>query len=409
MPDASAGHELTISLFKHLPFTDGDTGTAAFVAVQDGDGPWTAVTAEQGVYHAHLAADRYGVAIGCRIGDSSSVEVFQRAAADGLDVRTRSCAGEPVQLDVSVHNVPPGSFAYVSTAGQSVSGDGNATYSFRIQPGPTDLFASLTDGTGIISKLVRVPMFDAASMPTVEIDFSRDGAAPDARELVVALAEDAQAQVETSVILPTGAYPLSGGAPLGAPSTYQTLPAALQHADDLFDITVTAGARAAAITSKAPGALAFQLPADVAAPAPTMALTPALHPVFSFDPGVIDLPIRTYQLHARTSSAPDDVFREWSVELSSAWIPVTSPVTYEFPDLSAVAGFSPDFVLFSGPLRWAVRRVETSAAAAVDGRITRSASRAGTIAEYCGDHVVQPPETCDPPDGTTCSDTCTKL
>lgn len=47
-PDAPSaeGHELTIALFKHVPFVDGDTEPAPLLAVQDGDSAWTAVTAE---------------------------------------------------------------------------------------------------------------------------------------------------------------------------------------------------------------------------------------------------------------------------------------------------------------------------------------------------------------------------
>jgi hypothetical protein len=365
------------------------------------------VTAAQGVYHAHLASDRYGVAIGCRVGASTFVELFQRTAADGLDLRTGSCGVDTIELDVAVRNVPKTSFAYVSAAGQSASG-GDATYAFHTRSGPAELFASLSDATGRMSKVVRVPPFDLEAPQTVVIDFALQGAPPEDRDLVVTLAAGDQAQVTTSVIRPTGDYLLSDGAAVGAPAKYQMVPAALQQPDDLFDVTVTSGSRSTTVTSKAPGALVFQLPADLTAPDPVMTIAPVLHPVFSFATTTAQLPRQAYLLHARTSRAPDDVARDWSAELSAAWVGGAASAEYAFPDLTAVAGFAPDLLLDRGPVRWSVRRTEASVDCG-DGRVTSSATRSGTVARYCGDLVIQPPEACDPPDGLTCSATCTKL
>jgi hypothetical protein len=216
--------------------------------------------------------------------------------------------------------------------------------------------------------------------------------------------------VTTSVIRPTGEYPLHLPAALGTPSTYQVMPLALWEADDLFSVTVEVGALSSTVTSRVPGPLAFQLAPSITAPDPAILITPWLRPAFSFTVAATELPIQTYVLSARTANAPETAAREWIAELSASWVAGTSSVRYDFPDLSAVAGFVPELVLFDrGPIRWSVRRSEASTADPSDGRVARSAVQYGVIDGYCGDHVVQPPETCDPPDDNGCAASCTKL
>lgn len=409
LPDApSAGHDLSIALFRRAPFTDGDMGNALLVAIQDGDGAWAAASAERGIYRAHLSSDRYGVAIACRTGASSRITVLQRTAADGLALRAQSCETDAIELDVLVRQVPANATAYISTSA-GLAGGGDATYAFLAQPGPADLFASLTDAAGRLTRVVRAPGFDLQARQTVAIDFATQGSAPEERALTIALGSDDSAQVTTAVIRPSGEYPLGSPAELGAPAAFQVLPLALWQPDDLFAITVESSARSTTITSKVPGALAFQLPEGQSARPPALATAPALRPTFSFTTAATDLPIQSYALLARTASAPD-VVREWTAELSASWIAGAPTVSYELPDLSAVAGFLPELGLLDrGPIRWSVRRTETTAAAASDGRVTRSAVLSGFIDGYCGDHAIQPPETCDPPDGIACGTACTKL
>ncbi|HMG23785.1 MAG TPA: hypothetical protein VK607_20770 [Kofleriaceae bacterium] len=405
--DAPRGHDLTISLFQRRPFAAGDTAPAAFLAVQDGDGAWTALADDRGVYRARLAADRYGVAIGCRSRESSSIAIYQRTAADGLELRAPSCLGDTIQLDVAIVHVPEGAVSYVSTPGGADGGGGDATYVFHDPPGPAELFVSLSDASGRISRISRVPMFDLVAARTINIDFWLEGAAPEDRSLSVAPAGGDPARVTTSVIRPTGDYALSTGVPVGAPATYQMLPAALQQPGDLFDVTLAVGARSAGFTARAPGALAFELPPALVAAEPTMAVAPVLHPVFAFRTAAAALAVERYLLHAHTARSPDDASRDWTAELSAAWTGAGA-VSYAFPDLSSVAGFSSEFALFTGPVRWSVQRTETTTAEPIDGRVTRSSSRSGTIVAYCGDGAVQPPETCDPPDGAACSARCEK-
>jgi hypothetical protein len=405
-PDA--GNDLTIALHRHLPFVDGDTENAQLVAIQDGDAPWTALTGEQGIYRIRLASDRYGVAVGCRTGEASRVDVLHRTVADGLVVRARSCGAAAIPLEVVVQSVPASSNAYISTR-DGAAGGSALTYAFQIQPGPAELFASLGDSAGRIAKLVREPTFDLEAPHQITIDFASEGAAPEDHALQIATRGD-QARIVSSVIRPTGEYALHGPVRPSSPASYQTLPAALRRPDDLFGVTISVGGISTSLTSRTPAALAFDLPAEINAQAPSVLAMPFLHPVFTFETTATDLAIQTYLLSAHTSGASESVTHDWHAELSASWIGEASSVRYEFPDLTAVAGFSPELALFDrGPVRWSVRRSETSSATEEDGRVVRSAVQAGAIESYCGDHVIEPPEDCDPPDGTTCSDSCTKL
>jgi hypothetical protein len=286
------------------------------VAVQDGDAAWTAVTGEQGVYRVHLGSDRYGVAIGCRTGDSSRVTVFQRTAADGLVVRARSCDRDAITLDVVVQNVPPGGNAYLSTRGGAAGGDA-LTYAFAMQPGPAELFASLTDRSGRIVKMIRVPTFDLQAPHKVTIDFASEGAAPEDHALQLTTPAD-PVRVTSSVIRPTGEYALHVPTTLGAPPGYQTLPAALRRPDDLFGVTVAARVLSTTMTSTTPAMLAVALPADLDAQAPAVLATPFLHPVFRFEATTTDLAIQSYVLSAHTSGASEAVTHDWSAELTGA-------------------------------------------------------------------------------------------
>lgn len=403
LPDAPAGHDLTISLFKHVPFVDGDTASAPLAAVQDGDGAWTAVTAPDGVYHAHVTSDRYGVAIGCRDG-VLSVRVLQRTASDGLEVRARGCVPTTVELDVEVHHVPAGSIAFVSTLA-GAAGGGDATYGFAAAPGPTEVFASLSAG-GAVTKLLRIPAFDLQASRKLIIDFATQGVAPETRTVAVTLDAATQARLTSSVVRPSGEYALHAPAAIGSQATYAVLPAALQMPDDLSEVTVGVDSRSATYVNGAPKALAVDLPAAFAVQPPAVLVAPSLHPVFAFLPTNPTLAVQGYALSADTIDASSKAHR-WSAELSGSWI-AGAAVQYAFPDLSSVEGFAPELALSAnGPLRWSVRRTDASTAALADGRVLRAAVQSGAVG-YCGDHVIEAPEACDPPEDGACTSQCTK-
>jgi hypothetical protein len=102
-----------------------------------------------------------------------------------------------------------------------------------------------------------------------------------------------------------------------------------------------------------------------------------------------------------------DVVRGFTAEISSTWIGAASSFTYGLPDVSDLEGFDDTFHLLErAPISVGVSRIDTTSRTYVDGRVSQSASKSTTLGEYCGDGVQQAGETCDPPNGTTCSYTC---
>src|SRR5262249_43079005 len=62
------------------------------VAVQDGDGAWTAATGTAGVYTAALHSDHFGVSVACTGDMFSSVYTIYAATSDGLDWYVGDCS-----------------------------------------------------------------------------------------------------------------------------------------------------------------------------------------------------------------------------------------------------------------------------------------------------------------------------
>jgi hypothetical protein len=136
---------------------------------------------------------------------------------------------------------------------------------------------------------------------------------------------------------------------------------------------------------------------------------PFLHPVFSFANPAGALPLDSYFLRTITVRTTDDVIHFLDAMLSARWVGAAAAVQYVFPDLSTVAGFTSDFQLFDRtPIQWNWGRTELNGMAG-DGRISRTEFANGTTGVYCGNGIVEPPETCEPPGTATCSATCMKL
>ena len=134
------------------------------------------------------------------------------------------------------------------------------------------------------------------------------------------------------------------------------------------------------ITSKAPPAVTtFDPPAALAESAPTLSTLPFLHPVFSFANTASNLKLSSYAMTATTTRSSDGVSHQWSVTLSASWVANQASIQFAFPDLSAVAGFSANFVLFDAvPISWQLIRTDDNSVIG-DGRIVRDAFQRGTI------------------------------
>jgi hypothetical protein len=368
------------------------------------------------VYRVPLASERYGVAIGCRTTTLSTVTVLQQTAADGLEVRQRTCRARSLALDVIIRNSPPDSPTTISTSGSFTGRMGDMTATMPMDPGLTEVFVTASPTATFRGQVVRIPTFDLEVNQAVTADFAAQGVTLESHPLSVVTAAGETASLSTAVITRTGSYFL-GPTPLPATSPmFQILPASSRQPDDLFSVSVTAtmaGAttvsRFETLRSKVPQTLMFELPPALVAAPPELLTVPFLHPAFSFASTAGTLPIQTYGMNTTTTRTTDNVTHFWTVTLTSSWIGSTGSVQYVFPDLSAIAGFSADYILFDRTkLNWTWQHSERTTGTG-DGSMVRTTFVSGTAGSYCGNGIVEPPETCDPPVASTCSPTCTML
>jgi hypothetical protein len=440
LPVPATGNDVTIEIHREFPFVAGATvDEAEFVAVQDGAGAFVEATGANGLYTVHIESDKFGIAVGCRDDGFLGVEVVQQTVADGLLYQT-SCKGTPpdATLAVTVVNLPPGQRLRLRAvrALQTASEDG--TFELSVRTGESELFGTLTDADRNVLKLFRFPSVQVAGTTALRIDVAADGVIPDRGTFSLTPADPA-ATVRTTVVRPYGSIALTGTTnPIGADRSYLQVPAALQQPDDLYRMTIEGVTGSTSRTVKAPGALAFQLPAPFTARDPELLETPFVHPVWTFDPTPATLRDQSYFLDIANS----DFGRFWSVSLSARWVGDAATVRYEFPDVSSLPGFAPLALVATERLDTTTRRLELSGPSNVDGAESTSSSVAGVLGRFCGDGVVIAPEacdpgeagetaqcnddctaaacgdgivntaageTCDPPDGATCSEQCTIL
>lgn len=406
-------HDLTVEIHRDYPYVDGDTvDEAVFVAFQDGDGAFVAATGANGVYHAHITSDRYGIAVGCQDVGFVSIEVSQKVVSEGSTYRT-SCKLVPAtaQLDVTVRNLPPALRLRLRARNRIAVFTSDGTQSLDVDPGTVEVFGTLTDSDRTVSKLFRYSAIPVAASGAVAIDVAADGAPPEVHALTLTPSDPA-ATVRTSIVRPYGAISLqTSGRELGTTPSYLVLPAALRREDDLYYVSVSDQTRSQTRTIRSPSTLAFELPAPLQAMPSTLAVTPTLHPVFAFTPTPPALAVQTYYVEASNfSDFTSATFRYWYAELSPGWIAGAASLRYEFPDLTAMPGFSELALVDRERIDTTVSRYEYSTRTASDGQEITRASVDSTVGTFCGDGVVQSSEACDPgAEGETamCNADCT--
>src|SRR6185503_10071972 len=101
LPDTpDNGTAITIRTFPGVvPSPTGVTENATFIAFQDGDQPWVALTGDAGVYHVTATAQRYSVAVGC-VGTPAIValRLYYWAVSDGTVLSIAGCSRPSTDL-----------------------------------------------------------------------------------------------------------------------------------------------------------------------------------------------------------------------------------------------------------------------------------------------------------------------
>ena len=321
---------------------------------------------------------------------------------------TSSCQVDPdvakVPVTVTVKNVPSGLTADVTGPTTASATSVDADLVLQLAPRSNELLAWLVDAQQQhVSKLVRIPPFTPQAAQSFTIDFATMGADPD--HLPLTLSGATPQTLITGVSTATGEYTFSSE--LG--STYAVLPATLRRAGDRTVIEV--------LTKDGTGRVELVTPAPV-----TLDLLPNLAGAGFVANGDTPRPMWTVPalpatrgqarvlMTASTAGSPATPGRRWQVFLARARTGSATSATYTLPDLNTLIPGLPMDVALPGrtKISWSIQADDLTTQAD-SSTIQVGTSVSGTGGQYCGNTVIEAPETCDPPDGSTCSDTCTSM
>jgi hypothetical protein len=324
---------------------------AKLVAVQDGDGPWTALTGTAGVYTATVHGDRYGVLTSCVSGLYSGPSIWYAAVSDGTALYFDDCADPgPAAAGISgaVTGAATGDAASVLDAyfDQADVPAGMTAYTLSTFVGAERLIAEdLVNMRPVKLATVDATVADAA---TVNFDLST-GFAPVTHALSgngIAAANLGYRDAHGIAIIDRAASPFD---------TFRAIPAdklgsglnrlLVGDANGSSVIRYFKDPVDQQVTLPAPPQLAQQ-------PTATKTPYPAVHFIVPVQAGTI------YDLSFSTTNNSTMNTRGFSIEMTPAWIVKTyagGSIDYSAPDLSSLAGWTTDFQPEAGiALDWSV-------------------------------------------------------
>jgi hypothetical protein len=325
------------------------TGGLAWVAFQDGDGPWQSVEGAGGVYSFEAPSGRYGLAFVCDLGDFVPGEIVHASVAE-LPALTTSCNPAAAQgaqhLRGAVRGLAAGGQLSISAGGSSVE------VSAPIGAPPPDgydleLPIDVYDVVGVAfesarpSKALIAHDVSIKGEATLDLDFTRAASLVEQPVTVTGAA----GEVSTVVRLTTARGTIAEW--LLTPATYAGLRESDLGPDDIQEVTVSASApsgttfleRGVVLGVRAPRPLSVTLPpAFWSAKLGMVPGAPYLRPRASFEPYPDAV---LYQVMA--SAATPTGGRGWLVILGAGWLGARK--SYDFPDFSGVRGFQARWML----------------------------------------------------------------
>jgi hypothetical protein len=342
-PDTSGSSTtLTITTYR----VSGPVNTQ-LVAVQDADGPWTALAGTAGVYTSTLHGDRYGVMTSCVSTTSGGASIYYGAVSDGTKLYFADC-GDPGAAAAHISGTVTGAAAanpVLIVDGFFGSADvpaGTTTYTLSTLAGPEKLFAEeLVNARPVKLAAVDASVIDGA---TVSFDLAAGftastaigGASLTYRDAHgIARLDRATAPFTTFRAIPAAQLG-SGLNRLVVSNTDGTGTSVIRYFKEPVDQSITFPA-------------AFQL---VAPPTATAAPYPNVH---------FMVPLRAdaslYDLSFSTTNPTTRVNRGFTVEMTSAWVakafPGATTFAYTMPDFHGLAGWQAGFQAEAGlPLDW---------------------------------------------------------
>ncbi len=353
-PDSPATTTLTIQSYR----SSGPTNPQ-LVAVQDGDGPWTVLAGTSGVYTTQLHHDRYGFLVAClSTTTGAAVSLVYGTIADATSLYVDDCEDTfaPATITGSVVGASPADSVRVlsSDFGTADVTAGTTAYSLDTSVGPEKILVEELAN----KRPVKLALADVNVVPSETVNFDlATGFAPSTQAVT---ATSAIGSISTSFRDATGLMVFDHAA---APfDSFRAIPA--EHLGSGLNRLVvtpsgTSSDRSISVIryfkNPAPQSIAFPSPVTLAQP-PTALTTP--YPSVSFQlPVRADATLSDLAFSVGTPGTAD--YRDWSIELTSAWIakafPGASSVAYTVPDLHALAGWQAAFQLPANqPIDWSI-------------------------------------------------------
>jgi len=345
-PDA-AGPSGPVTIAITNQQVSGRATAAALVAIQDGDGPWQAVTGTDGVYRASVSAARYGMVVACERARDGAVFVTLGfyAANEGTErFAIDYCAlDNPVSVSISgtVSGVQMGESLWVSD-GFSESAGAFTSWDLEAVAGPGTLIGMKMTGDRPTAMLLQRVTYAAGA--TFKLDF--------ANQFFPAESELTLDPTGASSIMNTYYIDDSGGqhridSANTAVTKYRVVPADRVGGGILVlsqNANGNGAVREVQRAFKTPTSQVLTLPAAYLLSAPPRIATRTPYPI-----GEATLPRRAgasyYLVNYFTSE--NNVYRSWNTTYSAAWLASQPAGDYlaRLPDLSAVPGWKASFAL----------------------------------------------------------------
>jgi hypothetical protein len=232
-----------------------ETGLPEWVAVQDGDGPWSRVTPEGDTYRFDIDETRGAIAfvIVDDVSGAATTTVLHLSSFEFEALAASRCTGPGITKTVngSVADLAPGEIVNVGLGSASATVVGGAASTFtltNVPDGPQDLIAGRQafSGTGLSVDrlLIRRDLNPADGSTLAPIDFDADGFDPVSGNVTVAgLSAGDEALFTGFFISENGTFaPYVSGAPLtGGAGSYVGIPNDRLDTGDLHYLQVIAG------------------------------------------------------------------------------------------------------------------------------------------------------------------------
>jgi len=347
-PDGTGGPMVTFTNLR-----DGVAANAGLVALQDADGPWTALQGAAGVYAGPVHGQRYGLAVACiDAAGVASVSITYAAVSDGMSRFGSDCvrgADASVPVTGAIRGVSDPVAVGINFAGAYVATPATSGYSLSTLPGAGTLLARQLVG-GRPTALVMSSVNVVAGTP-VDVDFA-GGFAPVIRNLAV---DPAVPSMAVRYEAPGVSITIDEVATHADTATYRALPLARVGAGllSLGISQTTPGGQASSIRyfKEAVDQAMTVLPAYQPAQPPTLVATP--YPGLELVVSKLDAATR-YTFRFATAATATAGSRSWGVSISPGWLaaaPATAAgttFTVRLPDLTGVSGWSPSLALTAG-------------------------------------------------------------